>query len=249
MKLSAEIIYDELNREYNVELAGNIKRELMLGLPELYFSDETPFKENHVYIARSDKLPKIPPIDIPSLIICFGGKPSNWYYKSDFSLIVVYTDTDMPTLFNSVQEIYSKYIEWNDALNEIIDTTADLQTIVDISTPIFKNFIAIIDDDMNYLAYSRDFDLHEFEELLPDNNDKAPFKVINNLIRTLNDERKHFEYKSITDDIFVKSLFRGTKLVGIIMIYPSLHALTPGELVLATHLSEKSSAAFSRLSK
>ena len=140
MELNTDILFEALSKIYKVEAAGCTLTNLSLDLPEHYLGGGSAFKKDHVYIARTDQLPPSPELEGPALLICLGGSPPNWYFNSEFSLLIVKTAPDILTLFNKVQAIYRKYNEWADALDKILETTADIQELIDVSLPVFNNF-------------------------------------------------------------------------------------------------------------
>lgn len=249
MELNADILFEALSKVYKVEAAGCPLSKLSLNLPEHYLGGGAVFKKNHVYITRTDQLPPSPELEGPALLICLGGSPSNWYFNSEFSLIIVQTTTDILTLFNTVQAIYRKYNEWADALDQILETTADIQEMIDISLPIFNNFLAVIDDQMNYLAYTKDMPDDTYNSFLPDYRGKVPIKLFKNLTKTQKTSTVQSDPDLIPPGTYVNSLFNGKVLVGIFTIFPLHHSLTKGELILASYLSDKIYSALSRHSK
>lgn len=249
MELNADILFEALSKIYKVEAAGCALTKLSLNLPEHYLGGGADFKKNHVYIARTDQLPPSPELEGPALLICLGGSPPNWYFNSEFSLIIVETAPDILTLFNTVQAIYRKYNEWADALDRILETTADIQEMIDVSLPVFNNFIAVIDDQMNYLAYTSDVPGGVCKSFLPDHSGKVPIMIFKNLTKMQKSETLQPESDFIPLGTYVNSLFNGKVLVGIFAIFPLHHPLTKGELILASYLSDKIYLALSRHSK
>ena len=183
MELNTDILFEALSKIYKVEAAGCTLTNLSLDLPEHYLGGGFAFKKDHVYIARTDQLPPSPELEGPALLICLGGSPPNWYFNSEFSLLIVKTAPDILTLFNKVQAIYRKYNEWADALDKILETTADIQEMIDVSLPVFNNFMAVIDGQMNYLAYTREMSCKTCKSFLPDYSGKVPIMIFKNLAK------------------------------------------------------------------
>lgn len=249
MELNTDILFEALSKIYKVEAAGCTLTNLSLDLPEHYLGGGSAFKKDHVYIARTDQLPPSPELEGPALLICLGGSPPNWYFNSEFSLLIVKTAPDILTLFNKVQAIYRKYNEWADALDKILETTADIQEMIDVSLPVFNNFMAVIDGQMNYLAYTREMSCKTCKSFLPDYSGKVPIMIFKNLAKIQKAETLQPESDFIPTGSYVDSIFNGKVLVGIFAIFPLHHSLTKGELILASYLSGKICLALSRHSK
>lgn len=236
MELNTDILFEALSKIYKVEAAGCTLTNLSLDLPEHYLGGGSAFKKDHVYIARTDQLPPSPELEGPALLICLGGSPPNWYFNSEFSLLIVKTAPDILTLFNKVQAIYRKYNEWADALDKILETTADIQEMIDVSLPVFNNFMAVIDGQMNYLAYTREMSCKTCKSFLPDYSGKVPIMIFKNLAKIQKAETLQPESDFIPTGSYVDSIFNGKVLVGIFAIFPLHHSLTKGELILASYL-------------
>jgi len=71
---------------------------------------------------------------------------------------------DLTELFNQLTRIYNKYDRWADSLQEILNTTADLNSIIVNSRYIFDNPIIIINANFQYLAHS-EFSTSQVNEL------------------------------------------------------------------------------------
>ena len=171
MKLNADIIFDNLSQSITTESYGHKKKELTLKRPELYNGAGREFKSNQIYISHVDRLPLDPVFGNSVVIISVGGNPPITYLVGKCVCFLIKDTTDLFTIFNLVQQIFDKYDEWDTGLQNILNTTANIKEMVELSFPIFENPILVIDSNFHYLAYSKIIDSQdELATYRPDQN-------------------------------------------------------------------------------
>lgn len=152
MKLNTDILVSNLSGYMDMEFFGPKIQALCLNRPQFCNGDH--FAENSVTVALAEELPAAAEFDGLCLVICIGGVPPKLYLSGQCNCIVAKDFKNMQELFNRLQRIYNKYDEWNDKLQKIIHETADFQKIVDITFPIFRNPMTLIDADFHMVARS-----------------------------------------------------------------------------------------------
>lgn len=151
MKLNADIIYDSLHKSVDLEIYGKRKRDLLLQCPKLFRPGQI-FRESYVYVAFAERLPNKPQIEGCPVFICLGGKPPASYQSK--CCYMVCKDTDLLHIFDMVQEIFEYFSEWSDRLQHILNTTASVQEMLDVSRAVIENPMIVLNKDFHYLAYS-----------------------------------------------------------------------------------------------
>ena len=89
MKLNADIIYNELSKLYDVEIAGLRRTALCLPRPEFYMDNEVEFEADRLVLATADHLPKRPRIRDNSVLVCIGDSLVLNYYRERMCLIII----------------------------------------------------------------------------------------------------------------------------------------------------------------
>lgn len=161
MKLSADIVYDNLIQSVMIESYGVRKNTLSLHRPKFFTSSNREFEANHLYVSLADRLPRSPILGAGVVIITVGGRPPVSYLNGICSCFVIQDNLDLLTIFNLVQEIFNKYDDWAANLQHIINTSASIKEMVDISFSIFNNPMVVIGANFNFLAYSDIIDARE----------------------------------------------------------------------------------------
>lgn len=153
MKLSADIVFDGLYGRFPMEMAGPKVTELRLERPMFFDGSCDEFLADHLYITRTERLPRRAVIPRGVVLICSGDGIQLSYYREQCCVIQLKDGTDIFTLFNAVQELYDMFDTWRDRLQEILDRNADVEEMLACSWPIFETQMLLIDKNFRYLAH------------------------------------------------------------------------------------------------
>jgi len=156
MKLNADIVYDGLNRRFPMEMAGPKVTELRLERPVFYDGMSDDFAADHLYITRTDRLPRRAVLPRGVVLLCTGDGFQLAYYREQCCVIHLKEDTDIFLLFNAVQELYDRFDAWREKLQEILDRNASVEEMLSCSWPVFETPMFLIDKDFRFLARGRD---------------------------------------------------------------------------------------------
>lgn len=150
MKLSSDILYHDLAEQMCVECSGQEVTALSLE-PPVFYREGMAYEMGKVYIGRPALFPE-PATERNCLLICVGGRmPNNWNPRG-CCLFSIPEETNLPALFNDVQQIYAKYEAWVQALRQIVHTTADIEALVAATAPVLGGSIAYSDKVLRVMA-------------------------------------------------------------------------------------------------
>lgn len=157
MKLSVNIIYEHL--PFSKRRLWDCPQENRL-IEDILFLHEgmEVYTADHLYIGPTALIPAKEQIPDGTSFLCCGSVPFSMEERPRFNLIVVEEEVPVYALFNSVQQIVTKYNHWQRKLENALQTNAPLQEFVDFSTEVIGWPIAIIDVAQSTLAIS------DFEE-------------------------------------------------------------------------------------
>jgi len=155
MKLSADIVFDGLYGRFPMVMTGPKVTELRLERPMFFDGSGDEFLADHLYITRTERLPRRAVIPRGVVLICSGDGIQLSYYREQCCVIQLKDDTDIFTLFNAVQELYDMFDTWRDRLQEILDRNADVEEMLACSWPVFETPMFLIDKDFRFLARGR----------------------------------------------------------------------------------------------
>jgi hypothetical protein len=154
MKLNADIIFDGLKDNYNVSIKGQKNMALHLSRPQFYMDGDVNFLSDHLYLATADHLPQRPNIQKNVVLVCIGESVRLSYYQEHCTIILIKGNRDFFSVYQSIQEIYTRYDNWNDLLFDLFKQDADIQKILDASYAIFQRPIFVLDSSFHYIAIS-----------------------------------------------------------------------------------------------
>lgn len=178
MKLNSSILKDFLEESYPVKQYGRGPEKLTLERPVFYTGENNVLKDNRVYLSVADQLPRNPVFAGNVVLICVGT-PSSAYISGSCVCLTVLEEAGLFQVFNAVQDIYDKFDRWESGLREILETTSDIQAMVDLSEPVLNNPIVVIDTDYVVQGHSRLIDeREEFADFRPDANGFMRQKLI-----------------------------------------------------------------------
>ena len=178
MKLNSSILKDFLEESYPVKQYGRGNDRLTLERPVFYTGESNVLKDNRVYLSVADQLPRNPVFAGNVVLIC-TGTPSSAYISGSCVCLTVLEEANLFQVFNVVQDIYDKFDRWEAGLREILETTSDIQAMIDLSEPILNNPIVVIDTDYVIQGHSRVIDeREEFADFRPDANSFMRQKLI-----------------------------------------------------------------------
>ncbi|MDO5544746.1 MAG: helix-turn-helix domain-containing protein [Eubacteriales bacterium] len=252
MKLSGDILYDHLKDLYKVKRYGTRSERLVLCRPLLYTGADNEFLSGRVYVAFSDQLPGDPVLKSESVLVCVGGNPATRYLTGCADCIVVSGQSDLFTIFNQIQEIYDKFDRWELALQDILDTDAEVNRILEASAPIFENPISVIGSDYQFLGYSKIIDeLDSLKIYRPDENNRLPFESFSNSITGVDSNMAlttPFCLKVNGKEHLVSNLFENGVYIGCLKVACVLRPYRTSDNLLAQYLAHILEKAIPRLS-
>lgn len=154
MKLNADILFDYIVQVFPAEMTGYRTSELTLGRPEFYLDEKEPFRTGHLYLVSGDRISRRAVVEKGSVIICIGEIPQTSYFHSNCCFIQISGTADLLQLFNLLQNIYNRYDSWSEQLSSILETTASVEDMTEISFPIFGNPLLVLDSSFRLIAHA-----------------------------------------------------------------------------------------------
>lgn len=213
MKISINILFEQLSKYITCSKCDDSSNELNLNRPEHYI-DQERLLSNHLYIASASTLPDIIIAEPSSCLICIG-KPSEKYFTQNLSILCISNNINVLSLFNMVQIIYDRYDAWDQRMQQCINSSSDLQDIIDTSDKIFQNPIYFSDANYRIMAESHNNPLNIKYNYIPERcindlkHDKDYEKMWNNGVPTITQH----DYRHLS--IIVKSQGRFVIFISI----------------------------------
>ena len=239
MKINADIVYQNLSKHMDVHLVGNSKKAPILKRIE-FFDPAKQLRQNCIYIGLAGTY-DTPPVTIDGLVfICVGGRPPQEYFEGKCTLLLLESNSDILSVFSAVQDIFDYYETWDDKLQNIVNATANIQEMIDISIPVFENPIYMIDHNLRFLAYTR-IDADETGKILSHMVDSSinpvPVDLVKSMQKTLQQDKMRTEPYTNNDNLYCINLFVHNRYTGVIALGKSIHSLCDSDYVLFMHLA------------
>ena len=109
MKLTADIIFDELKRRHSVRMCGTKLREPHLEHVRMYCREDN-IRENYVYITKSEWLPFHPFFPRNALLIVIGEDQRLEANCSCCTLFIDEKHTQANAVINEISDIFEKFV-------------------------------------------------------------------------------------------------------------------------------------------
>lgn len=219
MKLSQNIIYYQLSREFKVRFIKENEYDIMYEIPVFY--EEKMDISNSLVIISLDEIKNLKDRTSNTLFIC-AGNSSDIFDFPDCTLIAFNEDVSPVTIYNYLQKVFLLFNQWDEELKKICYESGSFQDLVDCCDKILFDPLAISDTSFNYVAYS----LKSIERGLDayiDSNKKLPTELANEYgsdyrLAKLSNFRSVFTFTTSVIYGIAKNIFYLDKDVGRISI-------------------------------
>lgn len=222
MRLSQDIIYYWLLRKLPVRFEKKCETEIGFKRPVFYEIGQEITET--VVIIDDDGLKSLMETHNhgnATLFLC-TKKPNRSLKLIEGTVIVMESDISAISLFNYLQDVFNRFDQWDERLNEIYYENGSFQDLIDSCEPIMSEQILLVDKKFHYTAYTKSLeDINE--ELYMDENNNALPEVVNDFIsdsdfQVLYDVPEVFDYISVsatgTDEMICKNVFHQGEYVG-----------------------------------
>lgn len=152
MKLSADIVYSELKKQYPVIMTGPKTMDMTISRPELYLDNMVDFLTDHLYLATIEHLPLHPRIQKNVVIVVIGDGAKLVHYRENCCLLIIREGANFFEVNQYICQVFDRYYEWEKQLFDIFTEAADIQDIAACSKAIFHCQINVLDASFHYLT-------------------------------------------------------------------------------------------------
>ena len=156
-----------------------------------------------------------------ALFLC-TEKPNRSLKMIEGTVMVMESDISAAALLNYLQDVYNRFDQWEERLNQIYYENGSFQDLIDSCEPILSEQILLVDKKFHYTAYSRSIDAISEAVFMDENKNSLP-EVVNDFIsdadfELLYDAPDVFDYVAVsetgTDEMICKNVFDENGYVG-----------------------------------
>jgi biotin operon repressor len=160
VKISADILNRELKeQQFSFAVFGSLEEELNLERP-LFLRSGMDLKDGQIYIADEAIGAGEPPKAVRSVLLCLqkdGNLGMADKYLGFFESIFAFRDALIFDVYNAVQNIYSRFDEWDTELQDILVHGSAVQSMLDCSDRIFNNPLILHDKYYKVIGLSKNY--------------------------------------------------------------------------------------------
>ena len=239
MKLSSDIIYENLSEKFEIICSGKAVSTLILE-PPVFWYEGIEYQPGMICIGRNGEMTE--PAEITNcLLISVGGRMPRTWNPGNCCLFSIMGETDLFQIFNFLQNTFNKYENWCEKLRLILHKTADIGEMLRITAPLLKDSIAFCNKHLEIMAQAD-----------PDGGESSTMGTILSAdrVKIFSDTharnialREPFIYHLGEKDIYCINIYKQDSYQGILTLSNAHTPQTPGKVTLFEYFFRYFSAA------
>ncbi|MCQ2486510.1 MAG: helix-turn-helix domain-containing protein [Clostridia bacterium] len=241
MKLNADIVYENLRKQFPGEISGYRSKELILRRPEFYVENTEVLKRGHLYLMARDEFPRHLSLEKGCVIVCYCNVPNFSKYSDNACFIKLNGKPDIFSVTNAIYGIFEVYSNWDHHLSSLLETSADIDEMTSITSSLIDNPVLILDSNFTAVSnagYTADSIKLSFGD---DSSNQLSLNAMNMFLdamdlQTANREVLHFNVKE--HDILSYNLFEMDEYAGSITFDYTSKPFAPGDEALMLHFAK-----------
>jgi hypothetical protein len=159
VRISADILNRELKGLFSFAVFGSLEEDLSLERP-LFLRSGADIKDGQIYIADETISAGEPQKAARSVLLCLqkdGNLGTVDKYLGFFESVFAFRDVQIFDVYNAVQNIYSRFDEWDSDLQDILIHGSSVQAMLDCSDRIFNNPLILHDNYYKVISLSKKY--------------------------------------------------------------------------------------------
>jgi hypothetical protein len=177
VKISADTLNRELKELFNFAIFGALGEELSLERP-LFLRSGMDIKDGQIYLVDETMEAETPQKAVRSALLWLprdGNLEAVDKYLGFFECIFAFRDVLIFDVYNAVQNIYSRFDEWDTELQDILIRGSAAQSMLDCSDWIFNNPLILHDNFYRVVSFSKKYaDAFPLMSFMPQEQGAAP---------------------------------------------------------------------------
>jgi hypothetical protein len=241
VRISADILNRELKGLFNFAVYGSLEGELSLERP-LFLRSGTDIKDGQIYIADETISAEEPQKAVRSALLCLqkdGNLEAADKYLGFFESIFVFRDVLIFDVYNAVQNIYSRFDEWDTELQDILVRGSAAQAMLDCSDRIFNNPLILHDSYYKVISFSKKYaDAFSMMSFMPQARNAAHVDLSEYDIYS---QRRAVLFPTSMDGIrsIYVNIFQQNRLQYRLLVLEYSRKFYPSDSSLLEHLAER----------
>ncbi len=230
MKLSKDIIYYQLSKRFSVRYLNDSDTKTEFMRPVFLTGKNDPSACVTIINSEDCESAGRQALNREILLICLGNAPER-IHNLHIPAILVEGDATAEEVFNSVQEIFNTFDQWDDDLKTVYYNDGSFSDLIDCCDPVACDPICLSDNMFRYMGFSKALSEERGLTAAVENN-RLPVDSVNNMLANqkfnkLNGIKGISRTAPVGDvdgDLLFENLFYQDEFVGRLMIKLSADA-------------------------
>ena len=166
MKLNAMMIYEAVRGKSDVMILGKCQEERTLRFVGFFDGNTETMTAGGIYLTENERLHRKVPEQIDILWVVWGGEPPVAIPKCP---VLYFTEEKDPKkILNLIQAVFVRFDIWEEEIDRILKEKNNISRMIEVSEPLFRYPLCVVDTSLNYLGYSSSFMSKGKEVFFPD---------------------------------------------------------------------------------
>jgi hypothetical protein len=157
MEISLALIIDELGLDADVRVPEGLNPKFRM--VELFIPGETRFSPDELLVCPLTEALAVENSGGAYFLCCRDDQEAPEDESLPQGIAVVRGDVGLRELFNRVLRVFATVAEWITAMEQSVSKRNGLQELLDLSEPIFRNFIIIQDSTFKLVCYTKNIEI------------------------------------------------------------------------------------------
>ncbi len=209
MGITIDILLSELKYNYSIHLRNN--KNVKFEWVRLFHIKDTCHRTESLQVCLLSEALEFPP-KIGFYYLCLRDRiaDSKETEESLAGMIIINENISLFELFNHAQEVFIKFSNWTSQMQESLVKNKGIQDLIDLSEPILKNDISVLDSSFKLIAHTKSVKCDDpiISELL--HLGYHPEKMIEKLQKF-----RHIAHYKQSEEILIDNTFNISKYVAL----------------------------------
>ncbi len=161
LKLTFDILLDELKYHYTIHLQNN-KKPMFEWAKLLPLKNVRPSSQ-YLNVCLLSEAMECPYKEKGKYYLCLRDRIADSLETEELlnDMVIINENINLFELFNHVQEVFIKMNNWTVQMQESIVNNKGIQDLIDLSEPILKNHISVLDATFKLLAHTKNIECND----------------------------------------------------------------------------------------
>ena len=214
MELEMDLLFYQIKQKHK-NVFGEFSHQNVVQRP--IFPDKTDKNKKHIVVVGTEDFEQfVSREDFPAVV--YVGIPENAWKRVRGNYIIFPGKQSVSAVFNELTEIFDDFEAWYNELEEAVTQYFSYNAILNSGEPFLKDPIALVDNQFQYISYTKRLAFQKNYEKYVSNSSYLPLEDINYLnslpdFKALEQEKDVFHYVAV-ENMLHKNIFHGNEYIA-----------------------------------